>query len=70
MAVGGIRRLLQRNVKLHFFSVCLFKRQDVMNPNLQVRLSSIGVVRLVDRRGYLTVVLPRCIWHRMCRSTR
>ena len=27
----------------------------------QVRLSSVGCVRLVDRRGYLTVVLPRFV---------
>ena len=27
----------------------------------QVRLSSVGCVKLVDRRGYLTVVLPRFV---------
>ena len=27
----------------------------------QVRLSSVGSVKLVDRRGYLTVVLPRFV---------
>ena len=35
------------------------KRSRSRNFRTQVRLSSVGCVRLVDRRGYLTVVLPR-----------
>ena len=36
-----------------------FFQQDPLQT--QVRLSSVGCVKLVDRRGYLTVVLPRFV---------